>query len=236
VACDLTDRTPKQVETLYRKRSAIETSYRTYREARAATTTTPDPLIRFCTRRCGLSVAESLAGRALDGRRPPTTGRGATFNQFTFELVCGWIRDHLEHRADGSTWETNGVGLPPGYGHGLTEVRPLGLPEQQLSTKCANRAAEKTLTRVASASPSSEPFHTIDLSSKSWCGPRIENRIGNYRRWIVDAVFVKHKRAKGVTSRREDIDTNALPIVVAGALVGTRELKRDRGLHFQCCR
>jgi len=43
---DLTDRTPKQVETLYRKRSAIETSYRTYREARA-TTTTPDPLIRF---------------------------------------------------------------------------------------------------------------------------------------------------------------------------------------------
>jgi len=46
VACDLTDRTPKQVETLYRKRSAIETSYRTYREARA-TTTTPDPLIRF---------------------------------------------------------------------------------------------------------------------------------------------------------------------------------------------
>jgi len=44
--CDLTDRTPKQVETLYRKRSAIETSYRTYREARA-TTTTPDPLIRF---------------------------------------------------------------------------------------------------------------------------------------------------------------------------------------------
>jgi len=45
-ACDLTDRTPKQVETLYRKRSAIETSYRTYREARA-TTTTPDPLIRF---------------------------------------------------------------------------------------------------------------------------------------------------------------------------------------------
>jgi len=43
---DSTDRTPKQVETLYRKRSAIETSYRTYREARA-TTTTPDPLIRF---------------------------------------------------------------------------------------------------------------------------------------------------------------------------------------------
>lgn len=46
VACDLTDRTPKQVEALYHKRSAIETSYRTYREARAITAA-PDPLIRF---------------------------------------------------------------------------------------------------------------------------------------------------------------------------------------------
>jgi len=102
VACDLTDRTPKQVETLYRKRSAIETSYRTYREARA-TTTTPDPLILVCTRRCGLSVAESLVGRALDGRRPPTTGGRDLPTEFTSELVCGWIRDHLSTELDGST-------------------------------------------------------------------------------------------------------------------------------------
>lgn len=30
-ACDRPDRTPKEVETLYRKRSAIETSFRTMR-------------------------------------------------------------------------------------------------------------------------------------------------------------------------------------------------------------
>ncbi len=38
VACDLTDRTPKQAEQLYRKHSAIETSYRVFRQARAITT------------------------------------------------------------------------------------------------------------------------------------------------------------------------------------------------------
>jgi IS4 transposase len=46
VACDLDDRTPTQVERRYRKRSAIETSYRLFRQARA-TTTTQDPLVRF---------------------------------------------------------------------------------------------------------------------------------------------------------------------------------------------
>jgi hypothetical protein len=34
VACDLTDCTPKDVEALYQKRSAIETAFRTMREAR----------------------------------------------------------------------------------------------------------------------------------------------------------------------------------------------------------
>jgi len=46
VACDLIDRTPKEVETLYRKRSAIETAFRTMREARARTSTT-DPAVRL---------------------------------------------------------------------------------------------------------------------------------------------------------------------------------------------
>ena len=46
VACDLDDRTPTQVERRYRKRSAIETSYRLFRQARA-TTTTQDPIVRF---------------------------------------------------------------------------------------------------------------------------------------------------------------------------------------------
>ncbi len=45
-ACDQPDRTPKEVEALYRKRSAIETAFRTMREARARTTTT-DPVVRL---------------------------------------------------------------------------------------------------------------------------------------------------------------------------------------------
>jgi len=46
VACGLADRTPKETERLYRKRSAIETSYRLFRQARA-TTTTQDPIVRL---------------------------------------------------------------------------------------------------------------------------------------------------------------------------------------------
>ncbi len=46
MACDLADRTPKQVERLYRKRSVIETSYRVFRQARVVTTT-QDPIVRF---------------------------------------------------------------------------------------------------------------------------------------------------------------------------------------------
>jgi len=46
VACDLADRTPKRVEQLYRKRSAIETSYRVFRQARVVTTT-QDSIVRF---------------------------------------------------------------------------------------------------------------------------------------------------------------------------------------------
>ena len=45
-ACNQPDRTSKQIETFYRKRSAIETSFRMFREARA-TTTTQDPTVRL---------------------------------------------------------------------------------------------------------------------------------------------------------------------------------------------
>ena len=45
-ACDRPDRTPKDVEALYLKRSAIETAFRTMREACARTTTT-DPVVRL---------------------------------------------------------------------------------------------------------------------------------------------------------------------------------------------
>jgi len=109
VACDLTDRTPKQVETLYRKRSAIETSYRTYREARA-TTTTPDPLIRFVLVAVGFLLRNLwLVVRWTVVARPRRGGRDLP-TEFTFELVCGWIRDHLSTELGWQyTWETNGL-------------------------------------------------------------------------------------------------------------------------------
>jgi len=44
------------------------------------------PADSVCTRRCGLSVAESLVGRALDGRRPARRGGRDLPTEFTFEL------------------------------------------------------------------------------------------------------------------------------------------------------
>jgi hypothetical protein len=116
VACDLTDRTPKHGQPRYHKRSAVETSYQTYRKARAITAT-PDPLIRLLF----VAVSSLLRNLWLVVRwavvaRPQQGGRDLPI-EFTFELVCGWIRDHLSADLGWQyTWETNGVGLPPEYG------------------------------------------------------------------------------------------------------------------------
>lgn len=116
VACDLPGRTPKQVETLYRKRPAIETSYRLYRQARA-TTTTPDPRIRtlfvavaFILENLWLVVRWAVVARPRRGGRDLPVG-------FTFELVREWIRHRLNSDLGWRwSWETNGIGVPPGYG------------------------------------------------------------------------------------------------------------------------
>jgi len=100
MACDLTDRTPKQVETLYRKRSAIETSYRTYREARA-TTTTPDPLIRFVLVAVGFLLRNLwLVVRWTVVARPRRGGRDLPTNSRSNWCVAG--SEPSEHR-DGGT-------------------------------------------------------------------------------------------------------------------------------------
>lgn len=76
VACDLADRTLKQVEQLYRKRSAIETSYRVFRQARVVTTT-QDPIIRFAFVLVGF-LLENL-WLCFDGRSSPAPSEaGAT--------------------------------------------------------------------------------------------------------------------------------------------------------------
>jgi hypothetical protein len=115
VACDLTDRTPKDVEALYQKRSAIETAFRTMREARARTSTT-DPVVRllfvlvsFLLRNLWLIVRWGvLATPRRGGRALPVW--------FRFEVFREWI-DHALDETLRRKWEapTNGVGIPATY-------------------------------------------------------------------------------------------------------------------------
>ncbi|RQG95053.1 ISH3 family transposase [Natrarchaeobius oligotrophus] len=115
VACDLTDRTPKEVEALYQKRSAIETAFRTMREARARTSTT-DPAVRL------LFVLVSFLLRNLwvivrwGVLATPRRGGRALPVWFRFEVFRKWI-DHALDITLSRTWEapTNCVGIPATY-------------------------------------------------------------------------------------------------------------------------
>ena len=115
VACDLADRTPKQVERLYRKRSAIETSYRVFRQARV-TTTTQDPIVRFAFVLVGFLLENLwLVLRWAVVARPRRGGRDLP-DEFTFKTFSDWIRHALEEELERS-WEIemNGVGVPEAY-------------------------------------------------------------------------------------------------------------------------
>ena len=115
VACDLADRTPKQVEQLYRKRSAIETSYRVFRQARVVTTT-QDPIVRFGFVLVGFLLENLwLVLRWSVVARPQRGGRDLP-EAFTFKTFSDWIRHALEEELERS-WEIemNGVGVPEAY-------------------------------------------------------------------------------------------------------------------------
>ena len=115
VACDLSDRTPKEVEALYQKRSAIETAFRTMREARARTSTT-DPAVRL------LFILVSFLLRNLwvivrwGVLATPRRGGRALPVWFRFEVFREWI-DHALDDTLRRKWEapTNGVGIPATY-------------------------------------------------------------------------------------------------------------------------
>jgi len=115
VACGVADRSPKQVERLYRKRSAIETTYRLLRQARGITTTR-DPIVRFAI----MLVAALLENLWLVLRwavvaRPRRGGRDLP-DEFTFTKFCDWIRKELEEELDRRWYvETNGIGVPETY-------------------------------------------------------------------------------------------------------------------------
>jgi len=116
VACDLADRTPTQVERRYRKRSAIETSYRLFRQARA-TTTTQDPVVRFAFVLVSFLLETLwLVLRWAVVARPRRGGRDLP-TQFTFSTFCDWIRHVLEQELE-RRWEIemNGTGVPDAYG------------------------------------------------------------------------------------------------------------------------
>jgi len=115
VACDLADRTPKQVEQLYRKRSAIETSYRVFRQARVVTMT-QDPIVRFGFVLVGFLLENLwLVLRWAVVARPRRGGRDLP-EEFTFKTFSDWIRHALEEELERS-WEIemNGVGVPEAY-------------------------------------------------------------------------------------------------------------------------
>jgi len=116
VACGLADHTAKEVERFYRKRSAIETSYRLFRQARA-TTTTQDPIVRFAFVLVSF-LLENLwvVLRWAVVARPRRGGRDLP-TEFTFTTFCDWIRHVLEEELN-KQWsiEMNGVGVPDSYG------------------------------------------------------------------------------------------------------------------------
>ena len=112
VACGLAEEDPKRVERLYRKRSAMETSYRLMRQARGITTTR-DPVVRFAF----MLVAALLENLWIVLRwaviaRPRRGGRDLR-EEFTFKMFCDWIRHELEEDLQ-RRWKIkmNGVGVP----------------------------------------------------------------------------------------------------------------------------
>lgn len=111
-ACEQAARTPKQVEKKYRDRSSIETSFRTFREA-MATTTSRNPGIRlvyvsvaFLLRNLWIIVMWGVLAR-------PRRGGRALPTSFPFKRFRKWISHALDEEL-GWIWEvpTNGVGVP----------------------------------------------------------------------------------------------------------------------------
>ena len=135
VACNLADRTPTKVERQYRKRSAIETCYRLFRQARA-TTTTQDPLVRFTFVIVGF-LLENLwvVLRWAVVARSRRGGRDLP-EQFTFTTFCDWIRYELEAELE-RRWEieTNGVGVPDAYAPASDQPSPSYSTRQQQEQK-----------------------------------------------------------------------------------------------------
>lgn len=88
--CEQAARTPKQVEQAYKQRSAIETSFRTFREA-LATTTTRDPWIQLVYVGVAFMLRNFwiLVGWAV--LAPPLRGGRARPIWFPFKRFRRWL-------------------------------------------------------------------------------------------------------------------------------------------------
>ena len=119
-AYGLEDRTPRQVATVYDKRSQIEKSYEKFREARALTTT-PSTTIRLFYVGVGFLLEQLWVVLQWAVLARPRRGGRALPVEFTFsDAFLHGIEQELD---DELGWKkkhrTNGVGLPVGYEHGL---------------------------------------------------------------------------------------------------------------------
>ena len=114
-AYGLEDRTPRQVASVYNKRSQIEKSYEKFREARAMTTA-PSPVIRlfyvgvgFLLEQLWLVVQWAvLAQPQRGGRALPV---GFTFDDSFLHGIKRELDDELGWK---DRYQTNSVGLPAG--------------------------------------------------------------------------------------------------------------------------
>ncbi|RLM88039.1 ISH3 family transposase [Haloarcula sp. Atlit-7R] len=119
-AYGLEDRTPRQVATVYNKRSQIEKSYEKFREARAVTTTQSTTIrlfyvgVGFLLEQLWLVVQWAVLAQ-------PRRGGRALPVEFTFsDAFLHGIERVLDDELGWKTkHRTNGFGLPVGYEHGL---------------------------------------------------------------------------------------------------------------------
>ncbi|SDJ86709.1 Transposase DDE domain-containing protein [Halovenus aranensis] len=145
VACDLGNRTPTQVERHYRKRSAIETSYRLFRQARA-TTTIQGSIVRFAFVIVSFLLENLwLVLRWTVVARPRRGGRNLP-EQFTFQTFCDWIRHELEAELE-RRWEikTNGVGVRDAYASAAGWPSARGLWPASYQQQHYSETASKTI-------------------------------------------------------------------------------------------
>ncbi len=119
-AYGLEDRTPRQVASVYDKRSQIEKSYEKFREARAMTSA-QSPVIRLFYVGVGFLLEQLWLVVQWAVLAQPQRGGRALPVEFTFDdsFLHGIERELDDELGWKERYRTNGVGLPAGCEHGF---------------------------------------------------------------------------------------------------------------------